>query len=118
MNAPQSPLVVIAAAHGKATRERVQERLRDLAAKWRARTAGTGRAGAKDATDLNGREIVFTSMDAERWGDWIKSMYGVKETKVKDLDDVPVVIADHKVRVVSWHLLLLLTFALEPHLLR
>ncbi|KAL1727432.1 thioredoxin-like protein [Schizophyllum commune] len=96
MNAPQSPLVVIAAAHGKAMRERVQERLRDLAAKWRARTAGTGRAGAKDATDLNGREIVFTSMDAERWGDWIKSMYGVKETKVKDLDDVPVVIADHK----------------------
>ena len=45
-------------------------------------------------------------------------MYGVKETKVKDLDDVPVVIADHKVRVVSWHLLLLLTSALEPHLLR
>ncbi|TRM68611.1 thioredoxin-like protein [Schizophyllum amplum] len=96
MNAPQSPLVVIAAAHGQSMKGQVQEKLRDVAAKWRAKTAGTGRAGAKDATDLGGREVVFASMDAARWGDWMKSMYGVKDAKVHDVDDVPVVIADHK----------------------
>ncbi|KAL1747767.1 thioredoxin-like protein [Schizophyllum fasciatum] len=92
MNAPQSPLVVIAAARGAA----VQERLRELAGKWRARTAGTGRAGARDATDLGGREVVFAGMDAERWGEWMKSMYAVRAAPGAGVDDVPVVIADHK----------------------
>ncbi|KAF7301221.1 Leucyl aminopeptidase [Mycena indigotica] len=86
MNAPHAPLVVIAAVT-KDTRDKVSERFRDIALKWRVHTAGTGVYG--------GRSVVFTWMDADRWADWLKSMYGLKKGG-GELEDVGVVIADHK----------------------
>ena len=91
MNAPQEPLVVIAAVSRK-SRDNVQARFRDVGKKWRMRTSGTGM--------VNGREVVFTWMDTERWADWMKNMYGITKASdgPEDLDDVHVIIADHKVR--------------------
>jgi thioredoxin domain-containing protein 5 len=99
MNAPQAPLVVIAAGP-EVLREKIMERLTDVGKKWRVRTNGSG--------VVHGREVVFTWMDRGRWADWMKSMYGIKEKKdeVKDgehddneknLEDLKVVIADHSV---------------------
>ncbi|EDR04936.1 protein disulfide isomerase [Laccaria bicolor S238N-H82] len=93
MNAPHAPLVMIAVSTSK-TEDIIEERFRDIAKKWRLRTGGTG--------VFKGREVVFTWMDAGRWADWMKSMYGVKvsggqEHEVADdLDNVKIVIADHK----------------------
>ncbi|KAG5719962.1 Thioredoxin domain-containing protein 5, partial [Termitomyces sp. T112] len=57
--------------------------------KWRLRTKGSGLA--------SGREVVWTWMDAEKWKNWMKSMYGiVVKEEDDDLDDVPVVVADHQ----------------------
>ena len=68
----------------------VEERFKDVSKKWRMRTAGAG--------VVNGREVVFTWMDVERWADWMKDMYGIsKTTNGGSLDDVRVVISDHKV---------------------
>ncbi|KAJ7461840.1 protein disulfide isomerase [Mycena galericulata] len=88
MNAPHTPLVVIAAVT-KDTRDKVSERFRDIAAKWRVRTGGTG--------IFHGRSVVFTWMDAEKWESWMKSMYGIKKGRGDEIEDVPVVIADHKI---------------------
>ncbi|KAF7331691.1 Protein disulfide isomerase [Mycena kentingensis (nom. inval.)] len=87
MNAPHAPLVVIAAVT-KETRDKVADRFRDIALKWRVRTSGTGVYG--------GRSVVFTYMDAEKWSSWLKSMYGLKKGG-HDIEDVGVVIADHQV---------------------
>ncbi|KAJ7067835.1 protein disulfide isomerase [Mycena amicta] len=87
MNAPHAPLVVIAAVT-KDTRDKVSERFRDIALKWRVHTAGTGIYG--------GRSVVFTWMDSDKWSSWLKSMYGLK-TGSKDIEDVGIVIADHQV---------------------
>ncbi|KAF8075957.1 protein disulfide isomerase [Lyophyllum atratum] len=88
MNAPQAPLVVIT-AFGPAMREKVRDRLVEVGQKWRARTKGTGMAA--------GREVVFAYMDAERWRDWMKSMYGVVGAGTEtELEDLKVVITDHK----------------------
>jgi thioredoxin domain-containing protein 5 len=88
MNAPQQPLVLIAAAtaeiHGK-----VRTKLEQLASDWKVRTGGTG--------ERNSRQVVFTWMDGEKWKDWLKSMYGIKYHDEDDLDDVRVVIVDHAV---------------------
>ncbi|KAJ7885106.1 protein disulfide isomerase [Mycena olivaceomarginata] len=79
MNAPHAPLVVIAAA-GPATREKVAARFRDVALKWRVHTSGTGLVG--------GRAVVFTWMDAGKWESWMKSMYGLRASKGGELEDV------------------------------
>jgi thioredoxin domain-containing protein 5 len=97
MNAPHAPLVMIAASTSK-TQDLIEERFRDVAKKWRLRTGGTG--------VFKGREVVFTWMDIGKWSDWMKSMYGVKvsgqqeDEVTDDLDNVKIVIADHKVRPV------------------
>ncbi|KAJ7078087.1 thioredoxin-domain-containing protein [Mycena epipterygia] len=83
MNAPHAPLVVIAAV-GKDTKDKVAERFRDIALKWRVHTGGTGIFG--------GRAVVFTWMDAERWESWMKSMYGLRSGKGIDFEDVGVVL--------------------------
>ncbi|KAJ7669258.1 protein disulfide isomerase [Mycena polygramma] len=89
MNAPHAPLVVIAAV-GKDTRDKVAERFRDIALKWRVRTGGTG--------IFAGRAVVFTWMDADKWEKWMKSMYGLRRGgHGDDVEDVGVVIADHQV---------------------
>jgi len=85
MNAPHKPLVVIAAV-GKETHDKVAERFHDIALRWRAHTAGTGLYA--------GRSVVFAWMDADKWEKWMKSMYGLRKGG-KDLEDVGVVIADH-----------------------
>ncbi|KAG6816905.1 hypothetical protein H0H87_001858 [Tephrocybe sp. NHM501043] len=93
MNAPQAPLVVIAAVTGK-MKGKVEEKVREIGKKWRVRTGGSG--------EVKGREVVWTWMDAERWKDWMKSMYGiVVRENVHDLEDVSVVLTDHK-RLVYW----------------
>jgi len=88
MNAPHAPLVVIAAVDAT-TRDKVAERFRDMAMKWRVRTGGTGIS--------HGRSVVFTWMDAERWESWMKSMYGIRKSRSGEIEDAGVVIADHKV---------------------
>ncbi|EKM82138.1 hypothetical protein AGABI1DRAFT_55318 [Agaricus bisporus var. burnettii JB137-S8] len=86
MNAPQQPLVLIAAVTGE-TRGKVEAKLEQLASVWKMRTGGTG--------ERNGRQVIFTWMDNEVWKDWLKNMYGIKHEDDDDLDDVRVVIADH-----------------------
>jgi thioredoxin domain-containing protein 5 len=94
MNAPQEPLVVIAAVT-KANKDKVKERFRDIGKKWRFKTEGSG--------IIYGRDVVFSWMDVERWSDWMKSMYGISKGGDGDgnLDDVRVIIADHKVCIVD-----------------
>ena len=90
MNAPQAPLVVIAAVSEGSMKEKVAERLRDVGKKWRVRTEGSGVA--------NGKEVVWTMMDKSRWGQWLKSMYGIqKDAGEARLEDVKIIIADHSV---------------------
>ena len=87
---------------------------------WRVRTEGTGVA--------HGKDVVFSYMDGERWKEWLKTMYGIKglESKLahdgdKDeeaheeaLDDVQIVIADHKVgRHFLWPCIVTLTSLLH-----
>ncbi len=96
MNAPQAPLVVIATA-SEALKDKVGQRLRDVAKKWRVRTEGSGA--------VYGRDVVWTVMDKTKWANWLKSMYGIKDAategaegkKPEELEDVRVVIADHSV---------------------
>jgi hypothetical protein len=88
MNAPQEPLVVIAAVTQQ-HKDKVEERLREVGKKWRIRTLGTGMT--------HGREVVFTWMDMDGWAEWLKNMYGITETS-GTLEDVPVIISDHKVK--------------------
>ncbi|KAG6865383.1 hypothetical protein C0991_003086 [Blastosporella zonata] len=94
MNAPQAPVVVFAAVKKGSLGEKVEEKMREIGRKWRVRTGGSG--------ETSGKEVVWAWMDAERWKDWMKSMYGVvvKEGE-DDLDDVRVVVTDHK-RLVYW----------------
>jgi len=99
MNAPQDPLVMIAAVTQE-QKNKVEERFKDLGMKWRIRTSGTGK--------VHGREVVFTWMDMDKWADWMKSMYGITKTSGAsgDLDSVPVIISDHKVSRILFYLLL------------
>ena len=62
MNAPHKPLVVIAATTA-GDRERTAKEVTDLARRWR---------DAKEQAP-----VVFTWMDADKWGTWLKSMYGI-----------------------------------------
>jgi thioredoxin domain-containing protein 5 len=89
MNAPQEPLVVIAAVTQQ-HKDKVEEHLREVGKKWRIRTSGTGM--------IHGREVIFTWMDMDKWADWLKTMYGITKISVT-LEDVPVIISDHKVYI-------------------
>ncbi|KAJ8517439.1 hypothetical protein ONZ45_g5366 [Pleurotus djamor] len=85
MNAPSNPIVVIAAVT-KENKEKVEEKMGDVASKWRVKLRG-------HHADISGkREVVFAWMDAEKWKDWMKSMYSVQI----EGDAVPIVVADHK----------------------
>lgn len=87
MNAQHKPLVVIVPVD-KGTKDRVSEKVREIAKKWRVKKGGKG-----------GRDIVFTWMDAGKWGSWLKSMYGLKTSG--DTDEPAVIIADHGVSIKS-----------------
>ncbi|KAG2130452.1 thioredoxin-like protein [Suillus bovinus] len=84
MNAPHKPLVVIAATPGDVQND-ISSKLNDIAKKWRMRKSYVGK-----------QDVVFAWMDADQWGSWMKSMYGVK---VKDQPKV--VVADHN-RLIYW----------------
>ena len=75
MNAPHKPLVVIAAT-SQSDKEQTAKEVTEIARKWRDRKEQA--------------PVVFTWMDADRWGSWLKSMYGISGTGV--------VVADHSVR--------------------
>ncbi|KAG2357198.1 thioredoxin-like protein [Suillus spraguei] len=78
MNAPHNPLVVIAATPNDVQND-VSSKLNDIAKKWRLRKSYVGK-----------QDVVFTWMNADQWGSWMKSMYGVKVN-----DQPKVVVADH-----------------------
>ncbi|KAF8632392.1 hypothetical protein AX17_004833 [Amanita inopinata Kibby_2008] len=113
MNAPEQPLVVIAAVP-PALNEEVNHRMSSLAALWRSRTGGSGWAkaegrakpkwgGERVKSEEDKREVLFTWMDGEKWKDWLKSMYGLEVKRdVTDADELGVVIADHK-RLIYWN---------------
>jgi len=89
MNAPQEPLVLVAAVTDK-LRSQAKASLEKLAKEWKLKTGGSG--------ELNGKQVIFAYMDAEKWEKWLKSMYGIKtHHNEDDLDEIKVVIADHKV---------------------
>ncbi|KAJ3865039.1 protein disulfide isomerase [Lentinula novae-zelandiae] len=94
MNSPARPLVVLAAVTPN-IKDKVQERMEEIGQKWRARTQGSGMLSE------NGKErpIVFAWMDIGKWKDWMKSMYGIKYKGSLELDDVEVVVTDHKALV-------------------
>ncbi|KAH7888179.1 thioredoxin-like protein [Phlebopus sp. FC_14] len=81
MNAPNQPLVVIVATP-KGAQATVAEKLSDIGKKWRLRT----QSQSYDAR----RDVVFTWMDGDKWGKWMKNMYGIKASIEPE-----VVIADH-----------------------
>ncbi|TFK56291.1 thioredoxin-domain-containing protein [Heliocybe sulcata] len=79
MKAPHNPLVVLVAVPD-VNDASVLKTIRDIGRQWRNRK---GLAG--------GRDVVFTWMDASKWGKWLKSMYGIRS------GDLPgVVVADHQ----------------------
>jgi thioredoxin domain-containing protein 5 len=87
MNAPNKPLVVIVATF-KDKEESVREKLTTVGLRWRARMEGMG-------NDVGRRPVVFTWMDRDRWGTWLKGMYGIKEGD--GVDGLVTVITDHEV---------------------
>lgn len=80
MNAAHKPLVVIVAAPPSASVQ-VAQKVGDIAQRWKdSKTRG---------------DVVFTWMDADKWGSWLKSMYGIKSRADGSLQ---VIVADHSVR--------------------
>ena len=47
----------------------------------------------KEGSDKRDRGAVFVWMDADKWGKWLKSQYGIKKARLPS-----VVVADHQVR--------------------
>ncbi|KII96123.1 hypothetical protein PLICRDRAFT_49017 [Plicaturopsis crispa FD-325 SS-3] len=78
MNAPNKPLVAIAAVTTE-TRARVADKLTEIAKKWRLTKSAAG-----------SRPVVFAYMDADKWAKWLKSMYGLTSSA-----EDAVVVADH-----------------------
>lgn len=77
MNAPHKPLVVLVATTQQ-DKEQVSKEVTAIARKWR---------DAKEQAS-----VVFTWMDADKWGKWLKSMYGIKANMLPKA-----VVADHSV---------------------
>jgi len=94
MNAPSRPLVVLTGVTSY-NKDKVQSKFEEMAKKWRQKTNGSGVVtGSK-----GDRQVVFAWMDLERWKDWMKGMYGITKGS-QEVDDLPVVIADHKVGII------------------
>ncbi len=81
MNAPHKPLVVITATSQK-DKQQIAKEVTSLARKWR---------DAKEQVP-----VVFTWMDADKWGSWLKSMYGIKANMLPRA-----VVANHSVSAVE-----------------
>lgn len=83
MNAPHQPLVVIVSTPPGA-RDSVTEKLNDIGKKWRLKMNQGQHGGGR-------RDVVFTWMDTDQWGKWMKNMYGIKVA-----GEPEVVVADHQ----------------------
>jgi thioredoxin domain-containing protein 5 len=83
MNAPHEPLVVLVAVPkaGEPGNMGAVDQVRELGRQWRERAAS-----------YPGRQVVFTWMDADRWGSWMKSQYGITASMIP-----AVVLVHHKV---------------------
>ncbi|KZT63979.1 thioredoxin-like protein [Daedalea quercina L-15889] len=75
MNAPHKPLVVIAAAPGAQLQNTAAD-VQRIAKQWRNAKGDSG--------------VTFVWMDSEKWGKWLKSMYGIRAG-----NDAQVIVADH-----------------------
>jgi len=84
MYAPHKPLVVIVATP-KGQEGTVSDKLQVIAQKWRLRRA----AGRGESVGT--RDVVFTWMDADQWGKWMKDMYGIRLKTEPEI-----VVADHE----------------------
>lgn len=75
---------------------KISERLKNVAREWKIKTGGTGLMGEHSRAL---RQVIFAWMDQERWGDWIKSMYGIpkRSPDSTSLDDMRVALVDHAV---------------------
>lgn len=92
MNAPNKPLVVIVSVN-EGNAFVAKEKIEEVSRSWRLKSGGNSMAKG-----LRGeRPVVFAWMDAEKWKEWMKSMYGVKAKKTSDLEELDVVVADHHV---------------------
>ena len=85
MNAPHKPLVVLAAVDPKKHEEEIKK-VQRLGAQWKKLKFDQG------VSEVKGRDVVFTWMDADKWSKWMKSMYGIKAKHLP-----AIVIAEHKV---------------------
>ncbi|KAL4075556.1 thioredoxin-like protein [Scleroderma citrinum] len=82
MEAPNKPLVVVVSTP-KGAQGAVAEKLNEIGKKWRLKVnQNLGKSGRRD--------VVFTWMDADQWGKWMKGMY-----KFKTSGEPEVVVADH-----------------------
>lgn len=92
MQASHKPLVVIAPYNANSVAG-VSARSKELAKKWRVRVADNAAAKVahehlhqdhdhahEDVPVREQREVIFTWMDGEKWGKWMKDMYGIKLT--------------------------------------
>ncbi|KAI6009718.1 thioredoxin-like protein [Pisolithus marmoratus] len=82
MNAPHQPLVVVVSTP-PGSRDSISEKLNDIGKKWRLKMNQSQREGGR-------RDVVFTWMDTDQWGKWMKNMYGIKAA-----GEIEVVVADH-----------------------
>lgn len=81
MNAPHKPLVVLVATAQRDLKQTAKD-VGELARKWR---------------DARGRApVVFAWMDADKWGKWLKSMYGIKA------GGLPRAVVANHTRLVYW----------------
>jgi hypothetical protein len=84
MKAPHQPLVVIAAVT-KETSDEVAMKFKDI-----------GKAWNRNHRNGDSKDVIFTWMDGEKWGSWLKNMYGIK---VAAGSPPAIVVADHAVSI-------------------
>ncbi|PAV20606.1 thioredoxin-domain-containing [Pyrrhoderma noxium] len=80
MNAPHHPLVVIAATVPSEEAHTI-EIINESSRLWRQQVGSVSQSG----------NVIFTWMDLDKWANWLKSMYGIK-----DVSKTTVVITDHQ----------------------
>jgi len=87
MKNPTRPFVVLAAlSTDDSTLEGHIALLKNAAKKWEE----------KEGSDEWDRGVVFVWMDADKWGSWLKSQYGIKKAHLPSI-----VVADHQ-KLIYW----------------
>ncbi|TDL14658.1 thioredoxin-domain-containing protein [Rickenella mellea] len=83
MNAPHAPLVVLSAVDPSSTHS-ISSSVTSVGRSWRARRP------VRESGPVE-KDVIFVWMDADKWGKWLKSMYGIKKNRLPG-----VVIVEHK----------------------